>query len=174
MKVHYLLLTTALLAAYGSNRPANEPDGSQSAVKSGEKIIVFPVEPHQWRKDPDCYVSQAAFDLNNEVYPEPQALRWRKQRKFSGYLFTNFEGASFVSANRGNDPHNLGLDHYQTSIHYNGSDIPFAPEPRVYWISFTGREALCNSQRPDEAHFDLPSSPNLVIIDQIAEQIRMP
>jgi hypothetical protein len=174
MKVRYFLLTTALLAACGSSRSANKHDAPHFGVRAGEKISVFPVEPHQWRKDPDCYVSQSAFDLNNEFDPQPQALKWRKQRKLSGYLFANFEGWSFTPAKQGDDPKDFGNDRYYTSIYYTRTDISFAPEPRAYWISFIGREALCNSQRPDEAHFDVPFSPNLVIIDQIAKLIRLP
>ena len=173
MKMQYLLLTATLLAGCGPNRSANEHDARKSDLRPGEKMAVLPLEPHQWRKDPDCYVSKTAFDSNDVLRPQAQALKWREQRRFSGYLYTNFEGWSFTPAQRKEDPNGLGEGRYYASIYYTGRKIAFAPEPRTYWVTFVGREALCNSQRPDDPYFDAPFSPNLMIIDRFEAQARV-
>jgi hypothetical protein len=46
-------------------------------------------------------------------------------------------------------------------------------KPQTYWVQFVGREALCNSQRLDDTHFDIPFSPNLVIIDRFKTRTRV-
>ena len=95
------------------------------------------------------------------------ALKWHRGRHFSGYLFTNFEGWTFVPAKRREHPNSLGEGRYYASVYYAGTKIAAAPEPRIYWVRFVGREALCNTQRPQDRAFDAPFSPNLVIVDRL-------
>jgi hypothetical protein len=137
-------------------------------------MVSFPTEPYQWRKDPRCYVSNEVFDPTNTTPPPAQVLKWRKPRHFLGYLYTTFEGWEFASAKRTEDPSKLSESRYYAEIYYDGQEIPFAPEPRTYWVTFTGREAYCNAQSPDDAQFGVPNSPNAVVIDHLEKAIRVP
>ena len=173
MTIKHAFLATVILTGCGPNPSVDQPVARQLDVRSGEKIVVFSIEPYQWREDADCYVSKSAFDPNNTLRPRPEALKWRKQRHFSGYLHTNFEAWSFTPAEWSDDSTKFGEGRYSASIYYQGSEIAFAPEPRAYRITFIGREALCNTQRPDERVTSAPRSPNLVIIDRIESQSRV-
>jgi hypothetical protein len=100
-------------------------------------------------------------------------LKWRHSRTLRGYFYTNFEGASFVAAQRTDPPEGLGEGRYQTDLYFNTADFPNSVEPRTYWIEFVGKEALCNSQSPDDATFGIPFSRNLVWVEKFIRQVRV-
>ncbi len=167
MRARCIVLNVALLIGGGLVWSVEGHADSQSDLRPGETIVVLPTEPHQWRKDPDCYVSRNAFDPNNTLQPQAAALKWLKRHRYSGYIFTNFEGWTFASAKRNENPRHLGERRFYATAYYAGNRIAFAPEPRTYWANFIGREALCNSQRATDLKFDAPLSPNLVIVDSV-------
>ena len=159
------MLNVALLIGGGLVLSGEGHAASQSDLRPGETIVIFPTEPHQWRKDPDCYVSRDAFDPNNTFAPAAAALKWSNRHRYSGYIFTNFEGWTFALAKRNENARRLGERRFYADVYYAGNRIAFAPEPRTYWVNFVGREALCNSQRATDLKFEHPLSSNAVIVD---------
>jgi len=129
-------------------------------------MATFPTAPYQWRNDPDCYISKAAYQPDQASQPLPQVLKWRKSRRFSGYLNATFEGSSFVNAKRNENPDRLKDSRYWAQIYHSDSKVHFSFPYSTYWVIFVGREALCNSQRPENTRFEQPFSPNLVIADR--------
>lgn len=175
MKLRALLPMVILLTGCDSHSAAKERNVQHSDLRPGETMVRLPLEPYQWRKDPRCYTSKDTFDPERTFDPSPEALKWRKATLFSGYLYTSFEGWSFVAAKRTDNPDGLGIGRYQASVDYEGKVIPglVQMKPQTYWVQFVGREALCNSQRPDDTHFDIPFSPNLVMIDRFETRTRV-
>lgn len=142
-------------------------------LKSGETVTTMSLSPPQWRKDPNCF-ERGGMPLDEKSgYFDVEKLKWRHSRTLRGYFYTNFEGASFVAAQRTDPPDGLGVARYQTDLYSNAPDFPNSVEPRTYWVEFVGKEALCNSQSPDDATFDIPFSHNLVWVEKIIRQVRV-
>lgn len=138
-----------------------------------EVVTTISLTPHQWRSDPDCFEAGAQIDDGSSSYFDVERVKWRAPRAFQGYFYTNFEGTSFVAAKRNERPEGLGEGHYQTDLYSTADNFPNSVEPQTYWVEFVGQEALCNSQRPDEAQFDRPFSPNLVRVVKIEHKARV-
>jgi len=160
------LSVSLLLLAGCDTRSAPAGEQVTKGAASGESIVTVNAAPYAWRNDPDCYVAGTQLASDNPL-ANVADVQWRPASEFRGYLMTNFEGWNFVTAERREDPRALDERRYQAEIYAPATQIPFAPEPRTYWIEFTGREARCNSQRPGDASIELPSSQNLVRIDAI-------
>ncbi len=142
-------------------------------AKASEAITTISLALPQWRKDPDCFEPDAKVVDFRFGYYDVERTKWRNPRTFRGYFYTHFEGASFVSAQRTELPDEVGEGRYQTDLYSTTPYIAGSAEPQTYWIEFIGREALCNSQSPDDASFDLPFSPNLVRVDKVIRQTRV-
>ena len=136
-------------------------------LKTHEVITTVSLTPSQWRNDPDCFEVGAQINVEPSGYFDVEKVKWRRPRAFRGYFYTNFEGNSFVAAKRTERPGDLGVGRYQTDVYSTAPNFPNTAEPHTYWVEFIGQEALCNSQRPDDAQFDLPFSPNLVRVEKI-------
>lgn len=172
MRMGFLLVTLLFLAACGTPS-SGKNESQQSDLQPGEKMALFPVEPYQWRNDPDCYISRSALASLRGTWPRPEALKWQKSRRYSGFLDATFEGSTFVVAKRNEKPDGLGEGRYQAQIYHHDLRVNFGFPYRTYWVVFIGREALCNSQRPGDAKFSLPTSPNLVIADRFEAVVRV-
>ena len=163
-----------LFLASCESKPTSVFDGkSEKAINRSEIVTTVTLAPHEWRNDRDCYAAGTTMDSNAPFLTRVSAVKWRKSRQFHGYLYTNFEGWSFVVANRNERPGGLGEGRYQTDIYPTDDAVPFAPEPRTYWLEFVGAEALCNSQSPEDATFDVPLSRNLVRLEKVAKLERV-
>lgn len=166
------LFASLLVIAGCDTRSAPAGEAIPEGVGANESMVRVNAAPYNWRNDPDCYVAGTKLASDNP-FTNRANVEWRAAREFRGYLNTNFEGWTFVTANRKEPPEGLGEGRYQAEIYAPGSGIPFAPEPRTYWVEFIGAEARCNSQRPEDASFEFPSSQNLVRIDSIKMQERL-
>ncbi len=142
-------------------------------MKAGETITTMSLAPPQWRKDPDCFEPGAETLDDTSGYFDVERVKWRNPRILGGYYYTNFEGAIFVIAQRTELPEGLGEKRYQTHLYSDAPNFPGSVEPQIYWMEFVGREALCNSQSPEDAKFDTPFSQNLVRVEKILRQARV-
>ena len=169
-----IILASALALTACSAQPTPSSKNSRdNHPKTHEVVTTVSLTPHQWRKDRDCFESGAQINAESSGYFEVGKVKWRSPRAFRGYFYTNFEGASYVAGQRSERPDGLGEGRYQTDLYSTALNFPNSVEPQTYWIEFIGREALCNSQRPDDARFDLPFSPNLVRVEKILRQERV-
>ena len=169
-----IILISALALTACSAQPATSSKSvREDHPKTHEIVTTVSLTPHQWRKDRDCFDSGAQINAEPAGSFEVEKVKWRSPRRFQGYFYTNFEGASFVAGKRSERPEGLGEGRYQTDLYSTALDFPNSVEPQTYWVEFIGREALCNSQRPDDAQFDLPFSPNLVRVEKILHQERV-
>ncbi|WP_260927146.1 diacylglycerol kinase family protein [Novosphingobium sp. 9] len=136
-------------------------------VRKGEVVTTVALKPYDWRTDPRCLVAGAHYAPELGEMPEEGAIRWRAPHRFAGTLNTNFEGWSFTVSGKeiaGAE----SADTYWADVRYSGSQIEFAPEPRVYRVTFIGREALCNPQRLGEKSVGGASAPNVVRVDRFS------
>ena len=167
------LASALLLMGCNSRKEPASREPQQFEHKNGETVTSVATAPHQWRNDPDCFAKGTKIDPSDPFPLRAASVKWRNPRRLHGYLYTTFEGWNFVVADRRESSEGLGEGRYQTEIYATGDEIPLAPEPHSYWIEFIGREALCNSQSPDDATFALSLSPNLVKIDKIQKLQRV-
>jgi hypothetical protein len=142
-------------------------------MKAGETITTMSLTSPQWRKDADCFEPGAQTLDDTSGYFEVERVKWRNPRTFQGYYYTNFEGGVFVVAQRTELPAGLGDGRYQTDLYSEAPNFLGSVGPQTYWIEFVGREALCNSQSPEDAKFDIPFSRNLVRVEKIMRQARV-
>lgn len=167
-----LAITLSLTACSAETAPS-AARARANDLKSGETVTTISLSPPQWRKDPDCFERGGLPLDETSGYFDVEKLKWRHSRTLRGYFYTNFEGSSFVAAQRTDSPDGLGEGRYQTDLYSNAPDFPNSVEPRTYWIEFVGKEALCNSQSPDDTTFDIPFSRNLVWVEKIIRQVRV-
>lgn len=167
------LASILLLTACSSDRAPSAAKAETDKLKAGEIITTISLAPHQWRKDADCFERGAQTLDETSGYFDAERVKWRNSRTFRGYFYTNFEGASFVAAQRTELSDGLGNGRYQADLYSDALDLPRSMEQQIYWIEFIGKEALCNSQTLDDAKFDVPMSRNLVRVDQIIRKARV-
>ena len=165
--------STLSLTACSEEHSRSVARSGTDQTKASETVTTISLAPHQWRKDPDCFERGAQTLDETSGYFDVDRVKWRTSRTFRGFFYTNFEGASFVAAQRTEPPDGLGEHRYQTDLYSDAPNFPGSVDNQTYWIEFIGREALCNSQRPDDATFDVPMSRNLVRVDQIIRQSRV-
>lgn len=167
------LAVTLLVTACSAEPAASVATAGANDLKSGETVTTMSISPPQWRKDPDCFKRGGKPLDEKSAYYDVEKLKWRPSRAFRGYFYTNFEGASFVAAQRTDPPDGLGEGRYQTDLYSDAPDFPNSVENQTYWLEFVGKEALCNSQSPDDATFDVPFSRNLVWVEKIIRKVRV-
>lgn len=171
--VIFVFASTLSLTACTAEPASSSAEAKADGVKAGETITTMSLAPPQWRKDPGCFEPGAQTLDDISGYFDVELVKWRNPRTLRGYYYTNFEGGSFVAAQRTEHPDGLGLGRYQTDLYSDAPNFPGSVEPQTYWIEFVGREALCNSQSPDDAKFDVPFSRNLVRVEKIIRQMRV-
>lgn len=159
--------STLSLTACSAEPTPSVAQARTDEARAGETIETISLAPHQWRKDPDCFEPGAQTLDDTSGFFDVERIKWRNPRTLRGYYYTNFEGGSFVAAQRTELPDGLEEGRYQTDLHSDAPNFPSSVEPQTYWIEFVGKEALCNAQRPDDAKFDVPMSRNLVRVEKI-------
>lgn len=169
-----VLTSLVALAACSADPLPVADEGRKGDETARETGTSFELTQPNWRSEPGCFEPDAeASDKNSGVF-DVENVKWRAPRSFRGYYSTHLEGASFVMATRSENPDDLGIGRYWTDLSWHDSGLPSTFEVRTYWIEFTGKEALCNSQRPEDVEFDVPFSPNLVQVEnvELLERVR--
>lgn len=160
------------MACSAKSVPSVAQTGTDEA-KAGEATTTILIVPPQGRNDFDCYEPSAQTFKDISSYIDVERIKWRNPRTFRGYYYTNFEGGSFVAAHPTEHPDGLGDGRYQAELRADIPKFPSSVENQTYWIEFIGSEAMCNTQGPDDAKFDVPLFSNLLRVIKVIQQARV-